>query len=428
MEGSRMPHATARVLALLCDPAQFFELRGLTPDSWQRTVLRSTSPRVLLNCCRQAGKSTVVAALALHAALTGPGQLVLLLSRAQRQSAELFRKVMDFYQALDRPVPAAAESALGLELANGSRIVSLPGQEENIRSFSGVNLLVLDEAARVPDELYKAVRPMLAVSGGRLVLLSTPFGKRGFFYEAWQDRKGGWEKFEVTAREVPRIAPAFLDEERRALGNTWFAQEYECRFEAHEGLVYPDFARCLVDDTPAGQGPFFVPDLSRPSGQRPDPRFAHREAVGGIDFGFRNPFAAVWGVHDRRDILWIIGEHYVARQTLAHHAAYLPKCVRWYADPSGAAEIMGLRLADYRVTPANNSLKAGIAAVTARLETGRLKVLAKSCPNLAAEAERYCYGPDGEEPLDRHNHALAALRYLIAELDQRYLARYRRTQ
>jgi hypothetical protein len=421
-----MPHTPARSLALLCDPALLFELRGLTPDPWQRELLRSSAPRVLLNCCRQSGKSTTVAALALYTALARPGQLVLLLSRAQRQSAELFRKVMDFYQALDRPLPAAAESALSLELANGSRIVSLPGQEENIRSFSGVNLLVLDEAARVPDELYKAVRPMLAVSGGRLVLLSTPFGRRGFFYEAWHDRAGAWQKFEVVASQVPRIAPVFLDEERRALGSSWFAQEYECRFEAHEGLVYPDFSCCLVDETPVGRGPVFVPDPSRPSGWKPDPRFAGR-AVGGIDFGFRNPFAAVWGVHDARDVLWLTGEHYVARQTLAHHAAHLPKCVRWYADPSGAAEITGLRLADFRVSAANNSLKAGIAAVTARIETGRLKVVATACSNLVAESELYCYGPDGEEPLDRHNHALAAVRYLIAELDQRFLARFRRT-
>ena len=81
---------------------------------------------------------------------------------------------LDGFNALGRPLPVVAESALRLELANGSRVVSLPGDEKNIRGYSGVTLLVIDEAARVADELYYAVRPMLAVSQGRLVALSTP--------------------------------------------------------------------------------------------------------------------------------------------------------------------------------------------------------------------------------------------------------------
>ena len=91
-----------------------------------------------------------------------------------------------FYNAVGRPLPALAESALRLELANGSRVVSLPGDEGTVRGFSGVSLLVIDEASRVPDDLYRSVRPMLAVSQGRLVCLSTPFGQRGFFYEYWR--------------------------------------------------------------------------------------------------------------------------------------------------------------------------------------------------------------------------------------------------
>jgi hypothetical protein len=114
-------------------------------------------------------------------------------------------------------------------LENESRIVTLPGTEKTVRGFSGVDLLVVDEAARVADELYYAVRPMLAVSGGRLMMLSTPFGKRGIFYEEWT---GGapWERYTVTAAECPRIPAPFLEEERKTLGPWWFAQEYECRF------------------------------------------------------------------------------------------------------------------------------------------------------------------------------------------------------
>src|SRR5437868_9588708 len=223
-----MSLTSQQTLALALDPALLFELRGLTPDPWQRELLRSPAPRILLNCCRQAGKSTTVAALALHTALFHPGSLVLLLSRSQRQSSELFRKVIDFHQVVEghalKTAGVAGRSALRLELTNGSRIVSLPGHEGTIRSYSGVRLLVIDEAARVPTDLYRAVRPMLAVSGGRLIILSTPFGKRGFFYDAWANGGADWERVEVAADRVPRIPAAFLEQERRGLGEAWFRQ------------------------------------------------------------------------------------------------------------------------------------------------------------------------------------------------------------
>jgi hypothetical protein len=127
------------------------------------------------------------------------------------------------------PPPTVEESALRIEFDQGSRIVSLPGKEQTIRGFSGVKLLAIDEAARVPDELYFAIRPMLAVSKGRLVALSTPFGTRGWFYEAWRSSEA-WERFEIPATDCPRISPEFLEEESRTIGAWWFAQEYCCQF------------------------------------------------------------------------------------------------------------------------------------------------------------------------------------------------------
>lgn len=121
---------------------------GFEPDSWQRTVLRSDADRVLLNCCRQSGKSTIAALVGLHTALYSPGSLILLVSPSERQSKELFRKVVDAYRKLGRPVSADAENRLSLELANGSRIVTLPGSEGTVRGYSGVKLIVIDEAAR----------------------------------------------------------------------------------------------------------------------------------------------------------------------------------------------------------------------------------------------------------------------------------------
>src|SRR5450631_762859 len=93
-------------LAMCLDPVQFSLAAGIPPDPWQARVLRSTAPRLILNCSRQSGKSTTIATLALHTALYQAAALILLLSPGQRQSGELFRKVTDCYKALGRPVPA----------------------------------------------------------------------------------------------------------------------------------------------------------------------------------------------------------------------------------------------------------------------------------------------------------------------------------
>jgi hypothetical protein len=218
-------------------PIQFAKRTGIIVDPWQAAVLTSDAPRILLNCSRQSGKSTITALLGLHTALYQPGSLVLLVSRAERQSKELFRKALAAYRTLDRPVDPEAENKLELELVNGSRIVALPGSEGTIRSFSGVRLLLVDEASRVPDETYFAVRPMLAVSGGRIVAMSTPFGRRGWFWEAW-DQGDGWERVQITAPKCPRITPEFLAEERAIMPAWWFNQEYLCEFEADAGAVF----------------------------------------------------------------------------------------------------------------------------------------------------------------------------------------------
>jgi len=157
--------------------------------------------------------------------------------------------VTGLYETLDRPVPEAERSALRLELANGARLVSLPGSEKTVRGFSSVTLVVIDEAARVPDDLYRAVRPMMAVSGGRLVALSTPFGKRGWFHDEWIDLENDWERVKVPATECSRISQEFLQSERMSLGPWWFRQEYECSFEDSVDSVfqYEDIHAALVD-------------------------------------------------------------------------------------------------------------------------------------------------------------------------------------
>jgi hypothetical protein len=292
-------------LALALDPTRILLAQSITADPWQRELLFSHEQNILLNCCRGAGKSRATSALALHTALFTPKSLTLLISRSQRQSMELFRYVKQGYSALDRPIGTVKETESQLELANGSRIVALPAKEETIRSFQGVHLLVIDEAARVPDDLYASVSPMTSVSRGRQVLLSTPFGQRGFFWREWHDAKAPWVRWRIPWERCPRHTAAFIEEERRKFGDSWISQEYECSFTALEGVVYPDFEQCLTVCT----------TLYQPGFKR----------VGGIDFGFRNPFAAVWGYPDHYDVLWIKDKRFLREVPLHQYAATNPE-------------------------------------------------------------------------------------------------------
>ena len=144
------------------------------------------------------------------------------------------------------------DNALSVQLANRSRVVSLPGKEATIRGFSGATLILVDEASRVPDPLYYAIRPMLAVSGGRIALLSTPWGKRGFFHQEWTEGGPAWHRVQVTAEHCPRISKAWLADERARRGDWWYRQEYGCEFVETEDQVFRhDDIRAALDPAAA---------------------------------------------------------------------------------------------------------------------------------------------------------------------------------
>lgn len=247
------PHNLTSDLVHALDAAAFAEERlGFFPDPWQARLLRSQSQQVILNCCRQSGKSTATAILALHTAMYQPEALVLLVSPSLRQSKELFTKVVGFLRSLEPAQVLEEDNKLSCTLANHSRIVSLPGDQKTIRGFSGPQLIVEDEAGYVLDELYCAIRPMLAVSKGRLVLMGTPSGKRGHFYETWQTSGAAWERVRLPATDCPRITAEFLAEEERVLGPTMYQQEYCCAFLDKEMNAFAAdlIAAALVDDFP----------------------------------------------------------------------------------------------------------------------------------------------------------------------------------
>jgi hypothetical protein len=252
----RGPAARATLAALRADPAAALTLAGFDPDPHQSDFVRSTAARELVCSCRQWGKSTACAAKAVAELLLTPGALVLLLAPSLRQSGELFLKALAVYDALGRPVPQTRRTATALEVLGGGRLVSLPGKPANVRGFSRPRLVVVDEAAFADDGLFVAARPMLARSRGRLVLASTPYGRRGEFWRAWEQGGDRWRRTRVTADMVPSIAPEFLESERLDLGPRWFAQEYFCDFAACADAVFdPAAVEAALE---AGVRPLFL--------------------------------------------------------------------------------------------------------------------------------------------------------------------------
>ena len=203
---------------------------GFEPDEKQAAILSGEHYRLILNCTRQWGKSTVTAAKAVHRAWTRPGSLTLVVSPSERQSREFLRKARSFVEALRLKPRGDGDNKISVQFPNGSRVVGVPGKEARIRGFSAVSLLILDEAAWVTEEQYEAVQPMLATTDGDVWMLSTPWGKKGFFWEEWTRGGEEWFRVKVKATECSRIVPRFLESQKKKMGQAVFRREYLCEF------------------------------------------------------------------------------------------------------------------------------------------------------------------------------------------------------
>jgi hypothetical protein len=260
---------------------------GMEPDPMQVQVCTTQGHQLVL-AHRQRGKSRIAAAVAFEDALTSPGSLDLVVSRSLRQSGELFRKIKEFYN-LTTPMPLVKDTEHEMEWANGSRTISLPGNPDTLVGFSSVHRLILDEAARIPDSTYYALRPMLARSGGTILAITTPFGRRGWFYEAWTGQAAEeqldvatverlladldfpiaeysdpgleaplaldgtvyqWTRTFAPVTYHPRLSKAYIANERLNVPALWFDQEWRCMFVELGNVVfrYEDLARMASAD------------------------------------------------------------------------------------------------------------------------------------------------------------------------------------
>ena len=200
---------------------------------------------VLLNCTRGGGKTEVSSAATYVEAVT-IGGFAMVLSRSDRQAMRVIQRALLYSKRLNLQ-PLVSANQHELTFANGGRILALPCSGDTIVGEHGITLLIMDEAAKIKDAFYALVSPMLAVSEAvtgikpRTVLLSTPYGRSGFFWDEWnrtQKGESNFKPFRTTWKDCPRIKPEFIEDERRKHGDFWVQQEYETQFLAFENCFF----------------------------------------------------------------------------------------------------------------------------------------------------------------------------------------------
>ena len=274
----------------------------------------------------------------------------------------------------------------------------------------------LDEAGQMSYAVWVAVQARIGLNMGRCLITTTHYPKHRWIKREWYDAymHGDPNYFVTQWRSIDN--PIYPREEyeraKKMLDPAIFQARYEGQFTSLMGLVYPGFSDCIIDRAAMPEG------------------WQDWQKLGGIDFGYHNPFVVLSAVRSPDDVVYIYEEHFQSEMLLAEHAKRLRPGTDYYADPSAKQDIEELKavvvqrgklLAGTHIHGAINDIATGIEKVNSRVRTGRLKVC-RCCPNLIDEADGYAYndsedrtGP--EKPVKEHDHAVDALRYLIMGLD-----------
>lgn len=232
-------NALDQTLMRALDPVADAEAAGFTAEDWQARLLRSRARRIAVVCGRQVGKTTTTAHKALHVARHTPERDVLIVSPSQRQSTEMLVRIKAIYRTQAGAGRLKRDNDSEITLANGSPVVSLPGNEGTIRGFANIRLLVVDEAARVDDDVFASAVPMVGSSDGQLIALSTPWGQRGWFYEvAEHDETNAWEHYRVSVHESAQWSAERIAATRQTVSRFAWTSDYEAVFGDAEGQLF----------------------------------------------------------------------------------------------------------------------------------------------------------------------------------------------
>ena len=282
------------------------ERLGFEADPVQQRVLDSGIRRGILNCRRQWGKSTVTAIKAVHRAYFDPGCLVMAVSPSGRQSAEFVRKCAGLSAEAGDPAARGTETTRFRWRCRTDRGWSgCRGRRGRRAGFTAPAMVIIDEASRVPDELYLAMRPMLVSGDGDLWLMSTPCGQARVLLRGVGGRRSDVDAGGGAGDGGSADAAGGAGGRAAAMGDAWFRQEYLCEFVQADDAVFreEDVYACLRDDVP----PLFPEDVAVTFGGdgqvRPELLTAQARYFVGLDLGKAQDYTAV-AVIERAELLW----------------------------------------------------------------------------------------------------------------------------
>lgn len=207
-------------------------------DNWQRQVLECESKRIAIRAGRQSGKSTVVSLKVAQYAMQYSNKVVVVIAAVERQAQLLFEKIFNTIVTIDRKAVKGKPTKSYVKLKNGTQIWCLPTGQSGygIRGFT-VDLLIADEAHYINEEVFTAIIPMLAVTGGTFILLSTPKGAEGYFYECFKDPT--YTTWHISSETCTRIPKEFLEQQKKRMTKVSYQQEFLAEFIENIEKFFP---------------------------------------------------------------------------------------------------------------------------------------------------------------------------------------------
>lgn len=212
-------------------------------DKWQKDIL-NTEGNVLLCTGRQVGKTTIFARKAAEEMIKRPDTKIIVVSLTEDQAKLIIVMILDYLESTYRRYIATGKNKPTqnkIILKNGSSVLARPvgTTGDAVRGFTG-DILIIDEASRMPKLVWEAGKPTLLTTAGKIWMCSTPYGKQGYFWEAYQNRENRFTVFHISSEEVIKnrklsvgwtreqrdAAIKFLESERKDMTELQYGQEY----------------------------------------------------------------------------------------------------------------------------------------------------------------------------------------------------------
>ncbi len=362
----------------------------------------------VVSCGRRFGKTTAAIEEILGCAVAKDGTQIAYIAPTYQQARDIAWSMLKA-----RIMPAAKsinESRIEIIVKTqdgGASRIALRGWE-SIETLRGqkFDFLVIDEVAMMRnfwEGWQEVLRPTLTDTKGSALFISTPKGYN-HFYELYTMDDPDYASFHYTSYDNPFIEPSEIDKARAEMTEDRFAQEYMADFRKTEGLVYKEFDRHkhVVDEVPE----------------------SYIKVIGGLDFGYTNPYATIVIGVDKDSHYWIVDEKYEKQKTtqdIISSLTYFQQEYRLsdiYPDPAEPDRIQEIKKAGFNCKDVSKDIVKGIDAVRTLFKQGRIHIH-KRCRNLILELETYSYPEkkpnknENETPIKENDHAVDALRYAL---------------